>query len=118
MERTIGGRGGVVGVVGPPGIGKSRVARETAALATGRGVEVFWTFCESHAREVPFHAVTRLLRAGPGWPTLTTKPPAPRSKNRFRRPTRRICCCLMICWASPTPRCRYRPSIRMRGGAG
>ena len=46
VERTIGGRGGVVNVVGPPGIGKSRVARETAALATGRGVEVFWTFCD------------------------------------------------------------------------
>ena len=50
----------------PPGIGKSRVAREAAALAAGRGVEVFWVFCESHARDVPFHAVTRLLRAGSG----------------------------------------------------
>ena len=29
-------------------------------------MEVFWAFCESHAREVPFHAVTRLLRAGYG----------------------------------------------------
>jgi hypothetical protein len=27
VERTIGGRGGVVNVVGPPGIGKSRAAR-------------------------------------------------------------------------------------------
>jgi class 3 adenylate cyclase len=66
VDRTIDGRGGVVTVVGPPGIGKSRTARETAALAAGRGVEVFWTFCESHARDVPFHAVTRLLRAGSG----------------------------------------------------
>ena len=65
-ERMIGGHGGVVNVVGPPGIGKSRVAREAAALAAGRGVEVFWTFCESHARDVPFYAVTRLLRAGSG----------------------------------------------------
>ena len=49
VDRAIGGHGGVVNVVGPPGIGKSRTARETAALAAGRGVEVFWTFCESHA---------------------------------------------------------------------
>ena len=63
VDRAVGGRGGVVTVVGPPGIGKSRVAREVAALAAGRGVEVFWAFCESHANDVPFHAVTRLLRA-------------------------------------------------------
>ena len=66
VERAIGGRGGVVNVVGPPGIGKSRVAREAAALAAGLGVEVVWTFCESHASDVPFHVVTRLLRAGSG----------------------------------------------------
>ena len=66
VDRAIGGRGGVVNVVGPPGIGKSRAARETAALAAGRGVEVFWTFCESHASDIPFQAVARLLRAGTG----------------------------------------------------
>ena len=34
--------------------------------ASGRGVEVVWAFCESHASDIPFHAVTRLLRAGTG----------------------------------------------------
>jgi class 3 adenylate cyclase len=38
-ERAIGGHGGVVNVVGPPGIGKSRVAREVASAAVGRGIE-------------------------------------------------------------------------------
>ena len=42
------------------------MAREAAAAATGRSVEVFWAFCESHASDIPFHAVTRLLRAAIG----------------------------------------------------
>jgi hypothetical protein len=40
LDRTIGGRGAVVEVVGPPGIGKSRMAREAAAAggrSRGRG---------------------------------------------------------------------------------
>jgi adenylate cyclase len=66
VDRAIGGRGGVVNVVGPPGIGKSRTAREAAALAARRGVEVLWTFCESHARDISFQVVARLLRASTG----------------------------------------------------
>jgi class 3 adenylate cyclase len=66
VDRAIGGRGGVVTVVGAPGIGKSRAAREAAAAAAGRGVEVFWAFCESHARDVPFQVVARLLRVSTG----------------------------------------------------
>ena len=66
VDRAIGGRGGVVNVVGPPGIGKSRAAREAAVLAAGRGVEVFWAFCESQAGDVPFHVVAQVLRAGIG----------------------------------------------------
>ncbi len=63
MDRADGGRGGVVDVIGPPGIGKSRVAREAAAVARSRQMAVYWTFCEAHARDVPFGSVARLLRA-------------------------------------------------------
>jgi class 3 adenylate cyclase len=66
VDRTIGGNGGVVNVVGPPGIGKSRVAREAGALAAVRGADVHWIFCESHARDVPFRVVAGLLRAALG----------------------------------------------------
>ncbi len=66
LDRAIKGHGGVVTVVGPPGIGKSRSAREVAALAAGRGVELHWAFCESHTGEVPFAAVAGLLREASG----------------------------------------------------
>src|SRR6476660_10035135 len=64
LERAIDGHGGVVGVVGSPGVGKSRLVREVAAVAAARGVEVFTVFCESHTNQVHFHTVARLLRAG------------------------------------------------------
>ena len=66
LDRAIDGHGAVVGVVGPPGIGKSRLVREVAAMASDRSVEVFTAFCESHTSQVPFHAVARLLRAAIG----------------------------------------------------
>jgi class 3 adenylate cyclase len=66
LDRAIEGHGAVVGVVGPPGIGKSRLVREVAAMARQRSVEVFTTFCESHTSQVHFHAVARLLRAATG----------------------------------------------------
>ncbi|MGO9692271.1 MAG: adenylate/guanylate cyclase domain-containing protein, partial [Mycobacterium sp.] len=51
LERAIEGHGAVVTVVGSPGIGKSRLVREVAAIAATQGVEVFSAFCESHARD-------------------------------------------------------------------
>jgi class 3 adenylate cyclase len=62
LDRSTGGRGSVVAVVGPPGIGKTRLTAEAVQLAKSRGAEVFSTFCESHATDIPFHVVARLLR--------------------------------------------------------
>jgi class 3 adenylate cyclase len=84
LERAIDGHGVVVGVVGSPGIGKSRLVREVAAMARRRGVEVFTTFCESHTSQVPFHAVARLLRATTGVGDLDAS--AARTQVRARVP--------------------------------
>ena len=49
LDRSIAGSGSVVGVAAPPGVGKSRLVAELAAIAANRGVSVYSTFCESHA---------------------------------------------------------------------
>ena len=51
------------------------------ATAAAEGVEVFSTFCESHAREIPFHAAARLLQGGDGRQPNST-PPAARAHVR------------------------------------
>ena len=117
-DRAINGRGGVVNVVGPPGIGKSRTARETAALATARGVDVYWAFCESHASDIPFQVMTRLLGASTGVADLDGDAARVQVRAQFPDADPRICCCSTICWASPTPICRCPRSILMRGGGG
>ncbi|WP_371412970.1 adenylate/guanylate cyclase domain-containing protein [Mycolicibacterium sp. GF69] len=66
LDEAIGGAGCVVTIVGSAGIGKSRLVRETAKAAADRGVPIRVTQCESHAAEVPFHVVARLMRANTG----------------------------------------------------
>ena len=82
LDRAIDGDGAVVGVVGPAGIGKSRLARELAAMAGERDVNVFTTFCESHTSQVPFQVISRLMRAASGVEGLD--PPAARALTRTR----------------------------------
>ena len=84
LRRAIGGHGAVVGVVGSAGIGKSRLVREVSAMADARDVDVFTAFCESHTSQIPFHAVTRLLRAVTGVESLD--PPAARAQIRAQAP--------------------------------
>lgn len=83
VESAIGGHGGVANVIGPPGIGKSRVAREAAALATEHGFAVFWAFCESHAGDIPFGAVAQLLRARTGVTDLDGGAARARVRDQF-----------------------------------
>ncbi len=66
VQRALQGRGGVVRLIGPAGIGKGRLAREVAATAAGHDMDVFRVEVESHASEIPFTVVTRLLRSVTG----------------------------------------------------
>nr|WP_319432994.1 adenylate/guanylate cyclase domain-containing protein [Mycobacterium sp. RTGN5] len=83
VERAIGGHGTVANVVGPPGIGKSRAAREAAACATAHGFAVFWTFCESHAGDIPFGVVAQLLRVRTGVADLDSHAARARVREQF-----------------------------------
>jgi hypothetical protein len=88
LDRTIDGHGAVVGFEGPPGIGKSRLVHEIAALARRRGVDVFGVVCESHTSQVPFHVVARLLRASTGVDDLEGQ--EARDRVRARVPDGRV----------------------------
>ncbi len=84
LDRAIAGQGSVMAVKGPPGIGKSRITREAAAIAALRGVEVVSTFCESHFSEIPFHAVAGLVQGLVGVGALTSE--QARAKTRAALP--------------------------------
>ncbi len=84
LDQSINGVGCVATVVGSPGVGKSRTVGDTAKLATARGVAVYSTFCESHAREVPYRVVARLLRAV--FAVSDLAPDAARARVRARLP--------------------------------
>jgi adenylate cyclase len=57
------GRSHLVGVVGAPGLGKSRLIDEFSAMAARRGAQVVLARCEAHTTVVAFRALSRLLRA-------------------------------------------------------
>ena len=61
---------------------KSRRVREVAAMAAARGVEVFSAFCESHASDIPFGVVARLLRVA--FRVADLDAPAARTQIRAR----------------------------------
>ncbi len=62
LDQSMKGKGRIVGLVGPPGIGKSRLVAEIGACADRRAVPVYSGYCESHTSDLPFHAMANLLK--------------------------------------------------------
>jgi adenylate cyclase len=56
------GQGQLIGIVGEPGVGKSRLCFEIAERCRSRGIPVFHVAAQAHARNVPLLPVLTLLR--------------------------------------------------------
>lgn len=82
VHDAVAGRSTFVAVVGPPGIGKSRMCREIVRLAEDSGAEIFSSVSESHSADIPFSGVTQLWRDLLGLDGLDE--PAARSEVRSR----------------------------------
>lgn len=63
LDEAVDGTGSVVALVGPAGIGKSRIVWEVTTRAAQLGVDVITASCESHTSDLPFHAAAALLTA-------------------------------------------------------
>ena len=74
LERALGGETQIVGVVGEPGVGKSRLCLELLARARAQSIAVYEGHCLSHGRALPFHPILQLFRSYFG--IHETDPPA------------------------------------------
>ncbi len=56
----------LVSLIGPAGIGKSRLAREVSAEVEASGGRVLWGRCLAYEQQTPFHAVAGIIRQAAG----------------------------------------------------
>jgi class 3 adenylate cyclase/tetratricopeptide (TPR) repeat protein len=62
LDRVVGGKGQVLGVVSEPGLGKSRLCYELAQRCQERGITVYEGHGVAHGKRVPWLVVLELLR--------------------------------------------------------
>jgi class 3 adenylate cyclase/tetratricopeptide (TPR) repeat protein len=62
LEQAKDGRGGVVGVVAEPGIGKSRLCQEFADRCRAAGIDVYETQAQAHGTAIPFLPILQMMR--------------------------------------------------------
>jgi predicted ATPase len=63
LDDALSGRGQMVMLAGEPGIGKTRLAQELAALAESLGAQVMWGWCYKHAGAPPYWPFVQPIRA-------------------------------------------------------
>jgi class 3 adenylate cyclase/tetratricopeptide (TPR) repeat protein len=62
LEQAKQGRGGVIGIVAEPGIGKSRLCQEFTERCRARGVDVYEAQAQAHGEAIPFLPMLQLFR--------------------------------------------------------
>ena len=63
LEHAQAGHGQVVGVVGDPGLGKSRLCYEFVERCKARGLGIFEAYCPAHGKNIPFIPILQLYRS-------------------------------------------------------
>ncbi len=107
LDRVVAGDGAVVGIVGEPGIGKSRLCHEFAELCRRRDIAVYEAQCQAHGKAIPLLPVMQSLRAYFG----IEEEDSERARGRrslgaccsSRRSSPRTCRSCSSSWACRTP---------------
>jgi predicted ATPase len=63
LEDALAGQGRLVMLVGEPGIGKTRTARELVTYAEQQGIQVLWGWCYEEAGAPPYWPWVQSLRS-------------------------------------------------------
>ena len=118
LDRAVDGHGAVVGVVGPPGIGKSRLVREVSAMA----VAVVWRCSPPSASRTPARSPSMPSRGccarPPASRVLTGRTARDRVRDRVPDADPEDLLLFDDLLGIADPMLRYPASIPMRVGGG
>ena len=80
LAAALEGEGVVVGIVGEPGVGKSRLCHELVQRCRARGIAVFEAHGVSHAKRIPLLPILELAR---GWLGITEHDSAQATREKI-----------------------------------
>jgi len=62
LEQAKQGRGGVIGIVAEPGVGKSRLCHEFTERCRAQGIDVYEAQAQAHGEAIPFLPILQMMR--------------------------------------------------------